>query len=72
VDARTRRMAGWVVAAVGAVVAVMGGLADQIGLGGDGDSFGSKQVAVLVIGIVLAAAGLALALWRPPEPDTTT
>jgi hypothetical protein len=68
VDARTRRIAGWVVAAVGVVVAVVGGLADQVGLGGDGpDEFGPKQVAALVVGIVLVAAGVALALWRPPE-----
>jgi sulfite exporter TauE/SafE len=50
-------------------VAVVGGLADQVGLGGEGpDEFGSKQVAALVVGIVLIAVGLALALWRPAEP----
>jgi sulfite exporter TauE/SafE len=69
VDARTRRIAGWVVAAVGVVVAVIGGLADQVGLGGEGaDEFGPKQVVALVVGIVLVAVGLALALWRPAEP----
>jgi hypothetical protein len=68
VDARTRRIAGWVVVALGVVVAVAGGLADQVGLGGDGpDEFGPKQVVALVVGIVLVAAGVALALWRPPE-----
>jgi uncharacterized membrane protein len=67
VDARTRRIAGWVVVALGVVV-VAGGLADQVGLGGDGpDEFGPKQVVALVVGIVLVAAGVALALWRPPE-----
>jgi hypothetical protein len=69
VDARTRRIAGWVVAAVGVAVAVVGGLADQVGLGGEGpDEFGPKQVVALVVGIVLVALGLALVLWRPPEP----
>lgn len=68
-DARTRRIAGWVVAAVGVIVAVVGGLADQIGFGGEGpDEFGSKQIVALVVGIVLVGAGLALALWRPSEP----
>jgi hypothetical protein len=70
VDARTRRFVGWVVAAVGVVIAVLGGLADQIGLGGEGpDEFGTKQVAALVVGLVLIAAGIALALWRPPHPE---
>jgi hypothetical protein len=73
VDARTRRIAGAVVAAVGIVVAVVGGLADQVGLGGEGpDKFGPKQVVALVVGIVLVAAGLALALWRPPEQAEPT
>jgi hypothetical protein len=72
VDASTRRIAGWVVAAAGLVIAVVGGLADQVGLGGEGpDEFGSKQIVALVVGIVLVAAGLALALWRPSESDST-
>jgi hypothetical protein len=70
VDARTRRMIGWAVAVVGAAVAVIGGLADQLGIGGDGaDDFGPKQVAALVVGIVLVVGGLALALWRPRQAD---
>jgi hypothetical protein len=48
VDVRTRRLIGWVVAAVGAAIAIVGGLADQIGLGGEGvDEFGSKQLAAV-------------------------
>jgi hypothetical protein len=66
VDVRTRRLIGWVVAAVGAAIAIVGGLADQIGLGGEGvDEFGSKQLAAVVVGVVLAVAGVGLALWRP-------
>jgi hypothetical protein len=58
------KVAGWAIAAVGLVVALVGGLADQIGLGGDGpDEFGGKQVAALVVGLVVLVAGLALALW---------
>jgi len=72
VDARTRRVVGWVIAIVGAVVAIVGGLADQIGLGGEGpDEFGGKQVAALVVGIVLVGVGLAVALWRPRRAEPT-
>ncbi len=67
-DVRTRRLIGWVVAAVGAAIAIIGGLADQFGLGGEGvDEFGSKQVAAVVVGVVLAIAGVGLALWRPKQ-----
>jgi hypothetical protein len=70
VDANTRRIVGWVVVAVGVAVAVVGGLADQIGLGGDGpDEFGGKQVAALIVGLVIAAVGLALALWSRGEAE---
>jgi hypothetical protein len=70
VDARTRRLVGLAVVVVGAAIAIIGGLADQLGLGGEGpDEMGSKQVVALVVGIVIAAAGLALALWRPTESD---
>ncbi|HEX6237456.1 MAG TPA: hypothetical protein VFZ68_09685 [Acidimicrobiales bacterium] len=64
-DERARRTIGWVVVAVGAVVALLGGLADQLGLGGDGpDKFGPRQVVAVAIGVVLVAVGLAVALWR--------
>jgi hypothetical protein len=63
VDARTRKLVGWVVVAVGAVVALVGAFADSLGLGGDGpDEFGGRQVAVLVVGILIAAVGLAVAV----------
>ena len=75
-DERSRRLVGWVVAAVGAVVAVVGGLADQLGLGGEGpDEFGPQQWAAVIAGLVILAIGLALALWRPsgrrPHPGGT-
>jgi hypothetical protein len=70
VDAQTRRIVGWIVVAVGLAIAVLGGLADQIGLGGDGpDEFGGKQVAALIVGLVIAAAGLALALLSKGETE---
>jgi hypothetical protein len=57
---------GWIVVAVGAVVAVVGGLADQLGLGGEGpDEFGPQQWAAVLAGLVIVAIGLAVALWRP-------
>jgi hypothetical protein len=63
-NARTRRTVGWVIVAVGVVIAIIGGLADQIGLGGEGpDEFGGKQVAALVAGVVIAIIGLVVALW---------
>ena len=68
--ARNRRLVGWAVAVAGAVLAIVGGLADQLGLGGDGpDEFGPSQVAAVIAGIVIVLAGLALALWpaRPAE-----
>lgn len=65
-DARTRKLVGWAIVAVGLVIAVVGGLADQVGLGGEGeDEFGSKQVIALVVGLVLVVGGLALAMLRP-------
>jgi hypothetical protein len=75
-NARTRRMVGWVIVAVGVVIAIIGGLADQIGLGGEGpDEFGGKQVAALVVGIVIAIVGLVVALWpaggKAAEPETS-
>lgn len=77
-DADTRKLAGWIVAAVGLVIAVIGGFADQIGLGeeGPGEGFGGRQVAALVVGLVILAAGLGLALWTgrkgtDREPDST-
>lgn len=75
-NARTRRMVGWVIVAVGAVIAIIGGLADQIGLGGEGpDEFGGKQVAALVVGIVIAIIGVVVALWpagnKVAEPGTS-
>jgi hypothetical protein len=71
VDARTRKLVGWVIAAIGAIIAVLGGLAGPIGLGDD--DFGPLQIAAVIIGVVVAAIGVALTRWRPSvgEPTTT-
>ena len=73
VDAHARRLVGWVIVAAGVVIAGVGALADQIGLGGEGpDKFAGKQVAAVIVGLVVAAVGLAVALWPsgPREPTT--
>jgi hypothetical protein len=68
VDARARSLVGWGIAAVGVVVAVVGGLADQLGLGGEGpDKFGPQQVVAVAVGAVLVVAGLATARWWAPR-----
>lgn len=61
-DPGTRKLAGWVVAAVGAVITVVALLADQIGIGSDDEEFGGRQVAMLVVGLVILAVGLFVAL----------
>jgi uncharacterized membrane protein len=66
-NARLRRNIGWLVTLAGVVIVLIGALADQIGLGGDGpNEFGSKQVAAVVVGIVILAAGVVVALWPAP------
>lgn len=71
-DSRTRKIGGWAIAAVGAAVAVLGGLADQLGLGGEGpDEFGTTQVLVLIAGLVLIAIGLVVALALKGQNGTT-
>jgi hypothetical protein len=61
VDERTRKLAGWVIVALGAVVAAVGALADTLGLGGEGpDEFGGRQIIAIVVGVLIAAVGLAL------------
>jgi hypothetical protein len=55
-------MAGLVIVAVGIVLGVVGGLADQIGIGAnDSGDMGGKQIAALVVGVVLVVVGIVLA-----------
>src|SRR6266508_6140604 len=61
-DARTRKLVGLAVVAVGIVLAVVGGLADQIGIGANDDGdMGGKQIAALLVGLVLIVAGAVMA-----------
>ena len=72
VDARTRKLVGWAIVAIGAIIALVGALAGVIGLGDD--DFGGLQIAAVIIGLVVAAIGVAMTRWRPSvaEPTTTT
>ena len=72
VDARTRKLAGWVIAAIGTVIAFLGAFAGVIGIGDD--DFGGLQIAAVIIGLVVAAIGVALTRWRPSvgEPTAAT
>jgi hypothetical protein len=70
VDDRTRKLAGWVIAAAGAIIAILGALAGPIGLGDD--DFGPLQIAAVIIGVVVAAAGVVLTRWSPSVGGATT
>jgi hypothetical protein len=70
VDARTRKLVGWAIAAIGAIIAILGVFAGPIGLGDD--DFGGLQIAATIIGIVVAAVGVAVARWRPRVGEPTT
>jgi hypothetical protein len=69
-DAHTRKLAGWVIAAIGAVIAFLGVFAGLIGLGDD--DFGGLQIAATIIGLVVAAIGVGLTRWRPTVAEPTT
>ena len=66
-----RRNTGLVLIAAGVLLAALGLFADPIGIGGV-DTFGWKQTAAVVAGLVLAVAGIALLGWLSeggPEDD---
>lgn len=71
-DTRTRKIGGGIVAAVGLVIAVVGVFADSLGLGGEGSEFGAKQIAMLLVGLVVAALGLVVAFVLKGDEGTTT
>jgi hypothetical protein len=55
-DRMTSRQVGFAVLAVGVVIALVSGLAEVVGIGGG--TFGWKQVVGVVVGVVIALAGL--------------
>ena len=69
-DARTRKLAGWVIVAIGAIIALVGALAGVIGLGDD--DFGGLQITAVIIGVVVAAIGVVLTRWGPSVGESTT
>ena len=69
-DARTRKLVGWVIAAIGAIIVVVGVFAGPMGLGDD--DFGGLQIAAVIIGLVVAAIGVGLTRWRPSVAEPTT
>ena len=64
----SRRAFGYTVIAVGTVVLVISALADQIGVG-DEEAFGLQQTLGVVVGAVVAVAGLVLARLGNRSPD---
>jgi hypothetical protein len=70
VDAQTRKLAGRVMVAIGVIVALVGALAGVIGLGDD--DFGPLQIAGVILGVVLAALGVALTRWSPSAAEPTS
>jgi len=67
-----RRLIGGIAAAAGALLLVLSALAEPLGIG-NGDGFGLKQIAGVIVGA--AAVGLGLLLYArrggeaSPQPD---
>jgi hypothetical protein len=64
-----RKFVGGIIVAVGVVLLVISALADPIGFG-DGDGFGWKQGAGVIIGAALAVIGLAVMYVQRGEAKT--
>ena len=59
----SRRRLGIAIAAIGAVIALLAAAADAVGLSGSGsDGFGNRQIAGLVVGLLVIAAGVIVAV----------
>jgi len=63
----TRTRIGGLLVGVGTVVLVFSATADWIGLGGEGDAFGSKQTAGVIVGALVIVAGAVLVFRRRGE-----
>jgi uncharacterized membrane protein len=69
----SRRSLGVVVTVVGLLVLVIAVFADPLGIGGADDTFGWKQIVGVVVGAVVAGAGIVLAFsGEKPEPTSET
>lgn len=71
-DALKNKNVGYAIAAVGALLALVGAFADTLGIGAeDAEGMGGKQLALLLAGVVLAGVGLAVVfLAGQAEPET--
>lgn len=70
-EALKNNTVGYAIAALGAVVALAGGLADTLGIGKEGaDGLGGKQLAALLVGLVILAAGLAVVFLAGQDEDS--
>jgi uncharacterized membrane protein len=58
-----RREIGVMAIALGVIAVLLALLADPLGIGGNEDTFGWKQVVLLVVGLVIAATGVVAILW---------
>ena len=59
---------GPIVIAIGVVIVLVSALADPIGIGSDGSGFGWKQVVGVIVGALVAIAGIAISMRSQGEP----
>lgn len=60
------KLVGYITAALGAILALLAGLADVIGIG-NRSGFGWQQTLGVVLGVLAVAAGLWWAMRKPAE-----
>jgi hypothetical protein len=59
-----RRLLGWALVAVGAVLVLVSALADPLEIGAEGSDVGWKQIVGVIVGAAVAAVGLGLTYVR--------
>lgn len=71
-DALKNKNVGYAVAAVGVLLALIGAFADTLGIGAeDAEGMGGKQLALLLAGVVVLGAGLAVVFLSGPSDDSS-
>jgi hypothetical protein len=63
-----RKLLAVALVVVGVLLALVSGLGDTIGIGAEEGTFGWKQVAGLVVGVALVAAGVGTLIATRREP----
>lgn len=61
------RRIGAVAIALGAIAVLLSLLADTLGIGGSEEEFGWKQVTLLIVGVLVAAAGVVAVVRAPAQ-----